>query len=402
MEVVHLRARLARGYVSLLVLASATVLLMVSMFAPVVSSSEDFAIYNTGWNGTSGLAVSTFQLGKFSPSFQLAKTGTSLEVVQMALGDLDLDPSSSALAIIGPSTSFTASESELVGTYVREGGILLLADDFGTGNSLLEGMGAQSRISGKLAMDLAFNKKPEFSVCFDLRPDPLTRNVTALLLNYPSSIDIDPATTKPIAYTSVASWLDLNNDMLQEYGEPRGPFVVMARENFGSGSIILMSDPSVLINGMQEYLNNSGLSNNIVAEISEGRTSVFFDESHRNYFNPVAITMEFTGSISTNAKAGIVLVAFVLVLWLTTDYVDRAISLAVRKTLAAYAWLTRLIFRTHRGPAEPVALTAEELERRLSELHPEWRQGMLRYVLKESERQSEAVKEKLAETSRSK
>ena len=392
-----LRGRLAKGYVSIIVIGAAAVLLLVSMFAPAVSSSEDFAIYNTGWNGTSGLAVSTFELGKFSPSFELANTGTSMEVVQMGLEELDLEPVDSALAIIGPSVVFTAAEGELVGEFVRNGGILLLADDFGTGNTLLEGMGAKSRLSGKLAMDLAFNKKPEFSVCFDLRSDPLTKNISALLLNYPSSIDIDAATTKPIAYTSVASWLDLNNDMLQEFGEPRGPFVLMARESLGAGSIVLLSDPSLLINGMQEYLNNSALSDNIVSEICTGRTSVFFDESHRNYFDPISITMEFTNSVSPNAKAGVVLLTFVLVLWITTDYVDRVVSLAIRRVIVAYTWILKHIFRSSRKPTETHALSPEEIEEQLSERHPDWRPGLIRYMLKENERHSSAVREKLAE-----
>ena len=392
-----LRGRLAKGYVSIIVIGAAAVLLLVSMFAPAVSSSEDFAIYNTGWNGTSGLAVSTFELGKFSPSFELANTGTSMEVVQMGLEELDLEPVDSALAIIGPSVVFTAAEGELVGEFVRNGGILLLADDFGTGNTLLEGMGAKSRLSGKLAMDLAFNKKPEFSVCFDLRSDPLTKNISALLLNYPSSIDIDATTTKPIAYTSVASWLDLNNDMLQEFGEPRGPFVLMARESLGAGSIVLLSDPSLLINGMQEYLNNSALSDNIVSEICTGRTSVFFDESHRNYFDPISITMEFTNSVSPNAKAGVVLLTFVLVLWITTDYVDRVVSLAIRRVIVAYTWILKHIFRSSRKPTETHALSPEEIEEQLSERHPDWRPGLIRYMLKENERHSSAVREKLAE-----
>ena len=393
----RLRGKLAKGYVSIIVIGVVAVLLLVSMLAPVVSSSEDFAIYNTSWNGTSGLAISTFELGKFSPSFELSNTGTSMEVVQMGLDELDLEPGDSALAIIGPSTAFTASEGELVGEFVRNGGVLLLADDFGTGNTLLEGMGAKSRLSGNLAMDLAFNKKPEFSVCFDLRSDPLTKNVSALLLNYPSSINVDAETTKPIAYTSVASWLDLNNDMLQEFGEPRGPFVVMARESLGAGSIVLLSDPSLLINGMREYLNNSALSDNIVNEMCTGRTSVFFDESHRDYFDPITIMMEFTNSVSTNAKAGVVLLTFILVLWITTDYVDRTVSLAARRVIAAYAWIMKRIFGSSREPTKALTLSAKEIETQLSEKHPDWRLGLVRYMLKENERHSKAVKEKLAE-----
>jgi hypothetical protein len=262
-------------------------------------------------------------------------------------------------------------------------------------------MGAESRISGTLAMDLAFNKKPEFSVCFDIRPDPITRNITALLLNYPSSIEINASTTVPLAFTSVASWLDLNGDLLQETGEPRGPFVLMARERLGLGSILLLSDPSLLINGMKEYLNNSALSDNIVSQLCTGRTSVLFDESHRDYFDPIALTMEFTGSVSTNAKAAAVLVTFVLVLWLTTDYVDRAFSEVMRRVLAAYAWLIGHIFKgSKKAPARPV-LTPEEMVRQLEEKHPDWRPGLMKYMMKESGRHSKAIHEKHAKSAKS-
>ena len=369
----------------------ATVLLSITMLTPAFSTNEDFSIFNSGWNGTSALAVTTFQSGRFAPSFVMSATGTDMEVVQLGFDKIELDPASSTLAVIGPNRGFTSDEGRIVGDFVRGGGVLLLADDFGTGNELLTAMGSASRISGKLVMDLAFDKKPEFSVCFDLRSDPLTRNVSSLLLNYPSSISVNTATTKAVAFTSIASWQDSNGNKVRDQEEPEGPFTVVAREELGNGTVIIVSDPSLLINGMAKYLNNSALDENIISEICTGRTSVYFDESHRNFFNPVAVTLNFSASVSDQAKALLAILAFILILWLATDYLDIAFGFAVQRANMIYAVTMRaLLGWTKKAPAAGLPESGQ-LEREVMDRHPEWRPGMLRYVAKEHERHSAAA-----------
>ncbi len=389
-----MRARLRRGYVSIAVIAFAIVLLSISALAPVVSTTADFSIFNSGWNGTSDLAVSTYKLGKFSPTFEVKSTGTEMQVAQVGLDRISLDPVASALVEIGPTVPFTDSDGNIVGSFVRQGGTLLLADDFGTGNSLLTKMGATSRISGKLAMDLAFDKKPQFPVLFDLRPSPLTRNVSTVLLNYPSSLTIDAATTTPVAYTSVASWLDTDNNGQRGLEEPSGPFVIMAQERLGNGTIVLLSDPSVLINGMGRYLNNSILKQNILSVLCTGRSAVLFDESHRDYFDPVAITMKFTGSVSPTAKGAVTVLAFILILWIATDYVDKALALVIHQLRALYSWSVRMIFSWRKPAPPPAKITLEQIEEEVKGKHPDWRPGVVHYVIKERDRHSRAMLER--------
>jgi hypothetical protein len=391
--VLQVRVKLRRGYVSIVVIVFALVLLVMTALAPAVSTTTDFSIFNSGWNGTSDLAVSTYKLGKFSPTFEVKSTGTEMQVAQVGLDRLSLDPLSSALVEIGPTLPFTDSDGRIVGDFVRQGGILFLADDFGTGNSLLEKMGATSRISGQLVMDLAFDKKPQFPVCFDLRPSPLTRNVSSVLLNYPSSLVIDNATTDAVAYTSIASWLDTDNNGERGLAEPSGPFVIMAQEELGNGAIVLLSDPSALINGMGEYLNNSILKQNILTELSTSRSAVFFDESHRDFFDPVAITMKFTGAVSSTAKGAITVLAFVLTLWIATDYVDRALAFVIRQIRTLYSWVLRMLF-SWRKPVPPKPKpTLEQIEEEVKGKHPDWRPGIIHYIIKERDRHSKAMLE---------
>jgi len=381
-----MRAKLRRGYVAAAILAIATALLALSMVAPIISTTTDFSIFNTGWNGTSKLAVSTYQAGKFTPTFTFGATDTDITITQLGLGEIELDPMTDSLVIIGPSKSFTERDGEIVSSFVKEGGLLLIADDFGTGNSLLERIDSKSRFSEKLVMDLSFEKQPEFSVCFNIEEDPLTNNVSRLLLNYPSSLTINSSTTDAIAFSSVASWLDLDGDRMRGWEEPRGPFPIIARERRGNGTIILLADPSVLINGMREQLDNDVFAENLIEEISIGRLAVYFDESHRDYFDPVAITAQFTASLSPNAKFILIFMAFILLLWISTDIVDRAIAWTVRKIIFQWRRIIGLLIgkKVEPPPSEPMSI--EEIVEEVAKRHPDWKKGLIRYVLREQER----------------
>jgi len=375
----------------------AVALLGLGMIAPVVSTSTDFSIYNSGWNGTSKLARITYQAGKFAPTFQLRTNGADVTIEHVGLGQLDLDPAKSSLVIIGPTTLFSASEGTVVGNFVKSGGMLLLADDFGTGNSLLEKMGASSRLSGDLILDLSYEKQPEFVVCFDIRIDDTTENVRYLLLNYASSIALGTSSAQALAYSSPASWLDTNGDLYQQWGEPRGPFPILAKEHMGLGTIVLLSDPSVLINGMSIYMNNSALATNLLEFISAGRSQVFFDESHRDYFDPVVVAAKFTGGISSNVKVGIVVMAFVLTLWMATDALDLVFRWCILKARAATQRIFRLLLFRRRAVEKPAMAGPPDLDALVAEVsgrHPDWNVDLLKYITRESSRHGRVRKEK--------
>jgi len=391
MRLMH--ARIGRGFGAVAAIAIAITVLAVSMTGPMISTTTDFSIFNSRWNGTSRLAVITYESGKFAPTFKVSASNAGINIAQLNLQELGLVPSADALTIIGPTDQFTAADAATVGSFVGGGGLLLLADDFGSANSLLSGIGSTSRFSSDLVMDLAFEKQPEFSVCFDLVQDEITKNVSTLLLNYPSSIIANSSTTDVIARTSVASWLDVNGDKLREPGEPTGPFPILARERYGTGTIILLSDPSVLINGMRQQLDNAIFSDNLMAYVSKNRAAVFFDESHRKYFDPVTFTMRLTGPISTNAKIAVAALAFILSIWILSDAIDKAFAFVALKMKEAMTTLSRILPGRRRKPEEARAtsLKGEELLDMVEKAHPDWRKGLLRYLLRENERQRTAV-----------
>jgi hypothetical protein len=381
-----MQRRLRRGYIAIALMMATVGLFLLTLVSPVLSTTTDFSIYNSGWNGTSSIAKATYELGNFVPTLSTQATDTDMTIVHLDLEEFDLQPSTDTLIVLGPSRDFSPSDGEVVRRFVTAGGVLVLADDFGTGNGLLEAIGASSRFSGKLMMDLSFDKRPEFSVCFSFTEDPLTNGLSKILLNHPSSITVSGADTTVVAESSIASWLDLNGDSVRDVAEPKGPFPIMARERIGNGTAILLSDPSVLINGMVTQLDNGVLAANLVSVACDHRTSVFFDESHREYFDPVAVTTQITGDLSFADRLHILVVASVLLLWVSTDFIDRA----VLRVFAFVRYLQRTVLRLFgkRLPdTEPLsAKTPEELLRELSEKHPEWRLGLIRHVIAERER----------------
>jgi hypothetical protein len=389
-----LQARVKRGYIAATALVAVIGLAMLSMVSPVVSTTEDFSIFNTGWNGTSGLAVATYETGNFAPSFRVDASGTDVTVAELGFEELGLDPATDAVAVIGPSAPFTAADGQVMGAFVRGGGVLLLADDFGTGNSLLSSMGALSRFSGELVLDLSFDKRPEFPVCYDLRVDPLMVNVTTLQLNHASSI-VQGAGITAIAYSSAASWLDSNGNAMYDVDEPMGPFPLIARETLGAGTIVLLADPSVLINGMTDYMDNARFSDNLVSYLCSARSAMFFDESHRTFFDPVTVTTELTGAVPDTVKAAVIVVAAVLALWLVTDVIDRAVDLAVRAFRTLAARVMRLITRKEKEKPAPHERSVDELVDELKKAHPDWREGLIRYVLTERNRHGQFLSKHL-------
>jgi hypothetical protein len=142
----------------------------------------------------------------------------------------------------------------------------------------------------------------------------------------------------------------------------------------------------VLINGMREQLDNARFADNLISYISSSRTGVFFDESHRTYFDPVTVTTVFTGSVSNNWKGFILFAATFVTLWAVTDFVDRAFAWIAGSFRRAWSYISRRLGIGHREePARP-EVDIDALTQEVRGAHPEWREGVIRHVLKERRR----------------
>lgn len=242
----------------IVLVAFATTALLLATITSVYPVPADFWPQNPFWNGLNDV---------------------SSVVSNVSYGDLKIfaltaDPNTTVIAVIGPSKDFRVEDVEAVKAYLMKGGKIIVADDFGTGNQLLEGLGLPVRINGSLLMDPLFNSgRPEL-------PKAWWGN-ESLSLNYASVLQVRSPEglayfdVVAVANSSAFSYLDLNLDSKHEEAEPVGPFIIAAELKLGEGTVVVVSDPSIFINTM---LRDD--SNGEFLKYLAGNKSLLIDTAH--------------------------------------------------------------------------------------------------------------------------
>ncbi len=237
---------------------AAVLMLSVAYYWPI---QDTYHPLNSGWNGCSAIA------------------STSQNVVLLFSYDKALPDTRSLLAIIGPSTNFTKDESSNVDRFLNNGGNVLLADDFGTGNGLLEALNIDALFSRKPLADLYYySKNPNFPVIADFSRSAVTENLTAIILDHPSFIEIgNSSSVNEIASSSPFSFIDYGGSGKPSANETVSSYLVMATTKVGKGTLFLVSDPSMFINDIIGIFDNMRLFQNVL-KLGDG--SVIFDTAH--------------------------------------------------------------------------------------------------------------------------
>lgn len=223
----------------------------------VMPTTTDFRGDNPFWNGIRNMS----SMIPVTPLDSLSLLPTS--------------PEGAALILI-PYLEFTLPELEELHRFVTRGGTLVLADDYGFGNQVLERMGLKARFAGQVLLDPVFNYKNKwFPRIFHLSLSPITLNSDNLVLNHATSL-LNVASNEVRGRSSSFSFLDLNGNEGWDTDEPSGLLPVISEHNLGQGKIILIADPSIFINSMQARGGNNTLIQNIAA----AKSRLFFDQSH--------------------------------------------------------------------------------------------------------------------------
>ena len=244
-----------RRFVVILTIALVLILAIVAWFSP---SNEDFRADNPLWNGTKDISSSF-------PASPLA-----------SLSDLPPSPQGSTLILI-PYLDFTPAELGELNSFVTQGGTLVLADDYGFGNQILEYLGLKARFSGEILLDPLFNRKNKwFPRISHLASSSVTSNTESLILNHATCLS-DVEASDVLALSSSFSFLDLNGNQSWDEEEPTGPLPVISRHNLGSGKMILIADPSIFINSMETIESNYKFIQNLAAITT---AELLIDQSH--------------------------------------------------------------------------------------------------------------------------
>ncbi|MCZ7355890.1 MAG: DUF4350 domain-containing protein [Candidatus Methanoperedens sp.] len=236
-----------------------SVLLLIAFFR-FSENGEDFSTYNPDWNGAT----------KIKDLISENHTVISMPARQ----DLTLlKPNGSALVVLGPRSNFSEKDIEIIQKFVRSGGLLVLSDDFGTGNQLLNRLTTSVSFSGLLLQDdVSFWKNSTLAVV-----KANIENVSNITLNYPTSLVITNGSISVLANTSRFSWLSKNDSRWAQSDRERESYPVIADLAFGQGKIVVISDPSIFINSMLPMQDNRLLLGKLVEE----RPFVGFDETVR-------------------------------------------------------------------------------------------------------------------------
>jgi len=220
------------------------VIAAVALFLHLSTTDIEFSRYNPEWNGTSQVFEA------------LENSGT----VMVRDPDALRDRHNATLLVIAPARAPTAAEGSAYRTFVAAGNTLILADDFGSGNELLQAIGASTRLDrGNLSSLEREFENSEAPLGFPVKGQPFVADLSKVVFNRPVAV----FGGTPLINTTYLSWIDTDGDGRVDRVEPLGRFTVATEETVGAGKVVVIGDASLFINAMQGL---SGCDNGLLVE----------------------------------------------------------------------------------------------------------------------------------------
>jgi hypothetical protein len=192
-----------------------------------LSQPGDYDVNNLqGWNGLSTLAA-------------LAE-GSGLQVLQRQTIDWEELDSNDLLLLIYPTNHL---DSGNLVTFIRNGGRVLIADDFGAGDSVLGKLGARRTFAVEAT---EYHDNHLFApIAHPVGKHQLSRGVPKLTTNHPGAIrNLEGGMTSVFEFSQ--------NETL------------VATGRIGAGRYVALADPSVLINRMLQFEGNLSFAINLL------------------------------------------------------------------------------------------------------------------------------------------
>lgn len=197
--------------------------------AHLQTTTTDLSRFNPGWSGTAAF-------------YSLAG---SMDAEILTPGTNEPDPADRYI-IIAPKD---ASPSGIAEQVLQNGGSVIIADEEGDANQLLEALGSRMQIVpgnvSSIDMEFASTRTIIATVSGN---HTLLDGISTLTFNRPSSI----TGGTPLVTTSVLSWTDTTGSGRPGAGASLGRYTLIAREEVDPGEIILIADASLFATTMQE------------------------------------------------------------------------------------------------------------------------------------------------------
>ncbi|MDY0004707.1 MAG: DUF4350 domain-containing protein [Polyangia bacterium] len=199
-------------------LALAILLASLVISAQALAAPEDYGPENPSWQGTSKLWSLAREQGY--------ETEIRSKLDWQALGPRDV------LFVVYPVSQLNTAH---LTTWIQGGGRLILADDFGSTGPLLETLGVRRFKPYGQRITRLHVENPNLPLATAGVTHPLNAGIPELVTNHPAALD----TELPHIF---------------RFEPSQGAVVVAA--TLGKGRVVLVSDPSILINRMLEFDGN--------------------------------------------------------------------------------------------------------------------------------------------------
>ena len=194
-------------------------------------SIQDYTRNNPFWNG----------LSDFTGEMDVSSTESLSEATD--------DPGNTILVEIAYA-EYSENDLDRIEEFVLDGGVLILTDDYGYGNTMTERLGISERFSGQPLLDPLFcHKNQKFPRVTDFDNELTDAGIEAIVLNHGTAL-LNVESQTVIARSSVESYIDRDDDETDDEDEQNRAYAVAVTIPVGSGTVILLSDPSIFINSM--------------------------------------------------------------------------------------------------------------------------------------------------------
>lgn len=313
------------------------------------TSGAAFGTYTHGWDGTSELRSEANAAGAET----IVATDTARYEETTAEGTVGV--------ILASEEAYSTDDGARVADFVRRGGTIVVADDIGSTNQLLQEIGASTRVDGDpLRDERHYHRSPALPVATRTADHPYVSDSETFTMNHGTALT--PNGADVLIQSSEYSYLDHNRNQQFDGDEVIGPRPVMTIEEVGQGQVIVIGDTSALINVMLERPGNRAF----VQQLFDAHDRVLIDQSYAGELPPLALALlALRGSAVLQLLLVVGLVGGVAILDRRPD-----------RLRAIRSWLS--------GPSEiqrmNTTLDQSELHAILETQHPDWDSGRRKRV----------------------
>ncbi|UCH89092.1 MAG: hypothetical protein JSV49_00130 [Thermoplasmata archaeon] len=193
-------------------------------------------------------------------------------------------PEDTVFVAIGIERAYTTTEARAIYKFIQDGGRAIIADDYGYANSISEYYFSVTYLGHRL-WDQEYEKNPQL-VKIDVDPSSANQFYFDgnILLNDATALS---AGTGEIAMSTNLSWVDENDDGLQNIEELPKEYPVVVKKELDEGAIIFVSDSSLFINDMWDRFDNAQFVLALIEHLIDKGGTVLFDESRHLREHPM-------------------------------------------------------------------------------------------------------------------